>query len=105
VAVDYNIFLVTRIREETLHHGDTRRAVVTGLTATGGVITSAGIVLAATFATLAALPLIAYAEIGIAVALGLLIDAILVRAVLVPALGIDLGHRLWWPSRLGDGRA
>jgi RND superfamily putative drug exporter len=100
LGVDYNIFLATRIREDAVHRGDTRMAVRTALAATGGVITSAGLVLAGTFAALAALPLIAYAEIGIAIAVGVLIDTTIVRAVLVTALGLDIGRWIWWPSRL-----
>jgi RND superfamily putative drug exporter len=100
LGVDYNIFLASRIREEAVAVGDTRVAVRTALAATGGVITSAGVVLAGTFAALAALPLIAYAEIGVAVAVGVLMDAIVVRAVLVTAVTLDLGRWTWWPSRL-----
>src|SRR6185503_13290371 len=97
---DYNIFLATRIREEAVAGGDTRVAARTALAATGGVITSAGLVLAGTFAALASLPLIAYAEIGVAVAVGVLMDTTLVRAVLVTALTLDLGRWTWWPGRL-----
>jgi RND superfamily putative drug exporter len=100
LGVDYNIFLATRIREEAAALGDSRAAVRAGLATTGGVITSAGLVLAGTFAALAALPLIAYAQIGIAIALGVLVDTTIVRAVLVPALGLDLGRWLWWPGAL-----
>jgi hypothetical protein len=100
LGVDYNIFLATRIREEAVAGGDTRVAARTALAATGGVITSAGLVLAGTFAALASLPLIAYAEIGVAVAVGVLMDTTLVRAVLVTALTLDLGRWTWWPGRL-----
>jgi RND superfamily putative drug exporter len=100
LGVDYNIFLATRIREEARRLGDTRVAVRDALVATGGVITSAGLVLAGTFAALASLPLIAYAEIGVVVAIGVLIDTAIVRAVLVTALTIDLDRWTWWPSRL-----
>ena len=99
LGIDYNIFLMTRVREETGKHG-TRRAALIGLAATGGVITSAGLVLAGTFAVLATLPVVAFAEIGFAVALGVLIDTIIVRSVLVTALNLDIGPSIWWPSRL-----
>ena len=102
LGIDYNIFLMTRVREETPAHG-TRRASLIALGATGGVITSAGLVLAATFAVLATLPLVAFAEIGMAVALGVLIDTLVVRSVLVTAINLDVGGRIWWPSRLDRG--
>ncbi|GAB3980838.1 MMPL family transporter [Plantactinospora veratri] len=70
------------------------------LSATGGVITSAGLVLAATFAVLATLPLVMLIEVGFLVAFGVLLDALLVRSVLVPALTLLIGRRMWWPSRL-----
>ncbi|MEV4513586.1 MMPL family transporter [Dactylosporangium sp. NPDC049525] len=100
LGIDYNIFLMTRVREEAVKHG-TRRAALVGLSATGGVITSAGLVLAGTFAVLATLPLTAFAEIGFAVAFGVLLDTIIVRSVLVTALNLDVGERMWWPSALG----
>jgi len=99
LGIDYNIFLMTRVREETPEHG-TRRASLIALGATGGVITSAGLVLAATFAVLATLPLVAFAEIGMAVALGVLLDTLVVRSVLVTAINLDVGSRIWWPSKL-----
>ncbi len=99
LGIDYNIFLMTRVREEALQHG-TRRGALIGLAATGGVITSAGLVLAGTFAVLATLPLVFLAELGFAVAFGVLLDTIVVRSVLVTALNLDLGPRMWWPSRL-----
>jgi RND superfamily putative drug exporter len=99
LGIDYNIFLMTRVREETLRYG-TRDGIFRGLAVTGGVITSAGIVLAATFAVLGVLPLVPLAEIGFAVAFGVLLDTFLVRSVLVPALCTDIGRRIWWPSRL-----
>jgi putative drug exporter of the RND superfamily len=99
LGIDYNIFLMTRVREETLRHGPERGALI-GLAATGGVITSAGLVLAGTFAVLATLPLVAFAEIGFTVALGVLLDTIVVRSVLVTALNLDLGRWMWWPSAL-----
>lgn len=98
LGIDYNIFLMTRVREEA-GRADTRRAAVIGLAATGGVITSAGLVLAGTFAVLATLPLTAFAEIGFAVAFGVLLDTIVVRSILVTALNLDLGDRIWWPAR------
>ena len=99
LGIDYNIFLMTRVREEAQQHG-TRRGALVGLAATGGVITSAGIVLAGTFAALASLPLVAFAEIGFAVAFGVLLDTFVVRSVLVTALSLDLGRWMWWPSKL-----
>ncbi|MFD9965523.1 MMPL family transporter [Amycolatopsis sp. NPDC058986] len=99
LGVDYNIFLVTRVREESLRTG-TRRGALTGLTATGGVITSAGLVLAGTFAAMASLPMVFAAELGFTVALGVLIDTFVVRSVLVTALTLDLGEAMWWPRRV-----
>jgi RND superfamily putative drug exporter len=71
-----------------------------GLTLTGGVITSAGVVLAATFAVLGTLPLVRLAEIGFAVAFGVLLDTVVVRSLLVPAVVLRLGDKIWWPSAL-----
>jgi putative drug exporter of the RND superfamily len=102
LGIDYNIFLMTRVREETLRFG-TRTGILRGLSVTGGVITSAGVVLAATFTVLGVLPLVGLAEIGFAVAFGVLLDTILVRSVLVPALSHDIGRRIWWPSKLATG--
>jgi RND superfamily putative drug exporter len=99
LGIDYNIFLMTRVREETLQHG-TRVGILRGLAVTGGVITSAGVVLAATFVVLGVLPLVFLAELGFAVAFGVLLDTILVRSIVVPALSYDIGRRIWWPSRL-----
>jgi RND superfamily putative drug exporter len=99
LGVDYNIFLMTRVREETLSHG-TRTGVLRGLAVTGGVITSAGFVLAATFAVLGVLPLVFLSEIGFAVAFGVLLDTVVVRSVLVPAICHDIGKSIWWPSKL-----
>lgn len=99
LGIDYNIFLMTRVREETLDHG-TRHGIVRALAVTGGVITSAGIVLAATFVVLGVLPIVFLAEIGFAVAFGVLMDTILVRSILVPALSHDIGKKIWWPSKL-----
>ena len=103
LGIDYNIFLMTRVREETQRHG-TRAGVLRGLAVTGGVITSAGIVLAATFAVLGVLPLVFLAEVGFAVAFGVLLDTLVVRTILVPALSHDIGRAIWWPSTLARGR-
>jgi RND superfamily putative drug exporter len=99
LGIDYNIFLMARVREETLISG-TRRGVVRGLAVTGPVITSAGIVLAGTFSALASLPLIGFTELGFVIAFGVLLDTFLVRTILVPALVIELDRRIWWPSAL-----
>jgi RND superfamily putative drug exporter len=99
LGVDYNIFLMTRVREESLRHG-TREGVLRGLTVTGGVITSAGIVLAATFAALGVIPILFLAQIAFIVAFGVLLDTLIVRSLLVPAAIYDLGRFSWWPSRL-----
>ncbi|WP_415839429.1 MMPL family transporter [Nocardioides zeicaulis] len=99
LGIDYNIFLMTRVREETMAYG-TRKGSLIGLASTGGVITSAGIVLAATFLVLGSLPLVFLAELGVAVALGVMLDTMIVRSVLVTALNLDLGGKIWWPSKL-----
>jgi len=99
LGIDYNIFLMTRVREEA-HRRDTRHGAITGLAATGGVITSAGFVLAGTFAALATIPSTFTTELGFAVAFGILLDTIVVRSVLVTALNLDVGRWMWWPSRL-----
>jgi len=99
LGIDYNIFLMTRVREESARSG-TRQGALTGLAATGGVITSAGLVLAGTFAVLGTLPLVEFTEIGFAVAIGVLIDTIIVRSVLVTSLTLDIGRHMWWPSAL-----
>ena len=99
LGIDYNIFLMTRVREESLKVG-TRAGIIKGLTVTGGVITSAGIVLAATFGVLGILPLVFLAELGFAVAFGVLLDTIIVRSLLVPALVRVIGPKIWWPSKL-----
>lgn len=98
LGVDYNVFLMARVREEAARHG-TREGLLRGLAATGGVITSAGVVLAGTFATLAVLPLISMTELGLVIAAGVLLDALLVRTVLLPALVLLLGDRSWRPAR------
>ena len=102
LGIDYNIFLMTRVREETMTHG-TRKGSLVALAATGGVITSAGLVLAATFGVLATLPLVFLVELGFAVALGVIIDTIIVRSILVTAINLDLGSKIWWPSKLDRG--
>jgi putative drug exporter of the RND superfamily len=99
LGVDYNIFLMTRVREEAIKR-DARHGAIVGLAATGGVITSAGFVLAGTFAVLATIPATFLTEIGFAVAFGILLDTIVVRSVLVTALNLDLGRWMWWPSAL-----
>ncbi|GEK79531.1 MMPL family transporter [Agrococcus baldri] len=99
LGVDYNIFLMTRVREEVAEHGH-REGVLRGLRVTGGVITSAGVVLAATFAALGVIPVLFLLQLAIIVALGVLIDTMLVRSLLVPALALDIGAKTWWPSRL-----
>jgi RND superfamily putative drug exporter len=99
LGIDYNIFLMARVREETHAHG-TRDGVIRGLAVTGAVITSAGLVLAGTFSTLAVLPLVALTEIGFTIAAGVLIDTFIVRSLLVPALVLEIGDRVWWPSSL-----
>ncbi|MEI7624539.1 MAG: MMPL family transporter [Actinomycetota bacterium] len=101
LGIDYNIFLMARVREETLKVG-TRSGMLRGLAVTGGVITSAGIVLAGTFAILAVLPLVFLTELGFVIAFGVLLDTFLVRSVLVPALVFDIGPKVWWPSRLAQ---
>jgi len=99
LGIDYNIFLVSRVREEAARHG-TRRGALTGLSATGSVITSAGLVLAGTFAALGSLPLVFAAQLGFTVAFGVLLDTTIVRSVLVTALTLDVGRWMWWPSKL-----
>ena len=104
LGIDYNIFLMTRVREETLRYG-TRQGIVRALAVTGGVITSAGCVLAATFVVLGVLPIVFLAEIGFTVAFGVLLDTILVRSMVVPALAHDIGKKIWWPSKLAAAGA
>ncbi len=99
LGVDYNIFLMARVREETAQHG-TREGMLRGLAVTGGVITSAGVVLAGTFGVLAVLPLVSITQIGFLVAFGVLLDTLIVRTLLVPAIVLDVGDRTWWPSEL-----
>jgi RND superfamily putative drug exporter len=99
LGVDYNIFLVTRAREDARRVG-TRDGMLSALRVTGGVITSAGVLLAAVFAVLGVLPLITLTQIGVIVCFGVLLDTLLVRTVLVPALAFLLGDRFWWPGRV-----
>lgn len=103
LGIDYNIFLMTRVREESAKVG-TRAGVIKGVTVTGAVITSAGIVLAATFAVLGLLPLVPLAELGFAVGFGVLLDTIIVRSILVPALVHEIGPKIWWPSKLAASK-
>ncbi|WP_440312820.1 MMPL family transporter [Leucobacter chromiireducens] len=102
LGIDYNIFLMTRVREESLAHG-TRQGVLRGLSITGGVITSAGLVLAATFAALSVIPILFLVQIAFIVAFGVLLDTFIVRSLLVPALSYDIGRAIWWPSKLARG--
>jgi RND superfamily putative drug exporter len=99
LGIDYNIFLMTRVREEAHRHG-TRRGALIALAATGGVITSAGLVLAGTFTALATIPMTFLTQLGFAVAFGILLDTFIVRSVLVTALTLDIGRAIWWPSKL-----
>lgn len=99
LGVDYNIFLATRVREEALGHPP-RQAVTRALAVTGGVITSAGVVLAATFAVLGVIPIMFMVQLGFIVAFGVLLDTLVVRTLLVPALAHELGRWMWWPSAL-----
>jgi RND superfamily putative drug exporter len=99
LGVDYNIFLMTRVREEAGRRGH-RVGTLTGLSVTGGVITSAGVVLAATFAALAVLPMVFLVELAFTVAFGVLLDTLIVRSLVVPALTVDIGRTIWWPGRL-----
>ncbi|WP_258803817.1 MMPL family transporter [Pseudarthrobacter sp. NS4] len=108
LGVDYNIFLMSRVREESLKHG-TRPGMLRGLGVTGGVITSAGVVLAATFAALGVIPIMFLVQLAFIVAFGVLLDTVLVRSLLVPALAYDIGPKIWWPGKLSrpdsDARA
>ncbi len=97
LGVDYNIFLMTRAREEAVERG-TREGVLTALESTGGVVTGAGLILAGTFATLTLLPLEELVQIGATVAIGVLLDTFVVRALLIPAITYLCGERAWWPN-------
>jgi putative drug exporter of the RND superfamily len=103
LGVDYNIFLMTRVREEVAIRGH-REGTLAGLTVTGGVVTSAGVVVAATFAALAVIPLVYLAELAFAVAFGVLLDTFVVRTLLVPALTLDIGRFVWWPGKLRNAK-
>lgn len=103
LGIDYNIFLMTRVREESITHG-TRDGVLRGLRLTGGIITSAGLVLAATFTALAVIPVLFLAQLAFIVAFGVLLDTFAVRSLLVPALSYDVGRAIWWPSKLARER-
>lgn len=103
LGVDYNIFLVSRAREESARHG-VHEGMLRGLAATGGVITSAGILLAAVFAVLGVLPLVVLAQIGVIICVGVLLDTLVVRTILVPAIALTLGERFWWPRLVTPGR-
>ncbi|MBJ7354290.1 MAG: MMPL family transporter [Thermoleophilaceae bacterium] len=97
LGVDYNIFLMARVREEAAKFG-AREGMRRGLIVTGGVITSAGVVLAGTFFVMAAMPMTVLTEIGFSIAIGVLFDALIVRTLMVPALGFMLGEKMWWPA-------
>ncbi len=99
LGIDYNIFLMTRVQEEARVLG-TRQGAIIGLTATGAVITSAGLVLAGTFAVMTAVPMIFMVEIGFLVAVGVIIDTFIVRSVLVTALALDFDRHIWWPNAM-----
>ncbi len=103
LGVDYNIFLMSRVREE-VRRAETREAMLRGLAVTGGVITSAGVVLAGTFSILGLLPIVVLRELGFVIAFGVFLDTLIVRSILVPALVFDVGDRVWWPSSLAKGR-
>ena len=105
VGVDYNIFLMARVREESARLRDTHQGVVRGLTTTGGVITSAGVVLGVTFSLFAVLPFLPLVQIAFLIVAGILIDTFIVRALLVPAASYDIGRAIWWPSSLSRQRA
>jgi RND superfamily putative drug exporter len=103
LGIDYSIFLMTRVREESQRVGP-RPGMLIGLAVTGGVITSAGVVLAATFGALGTVPILFLQQIAFLVAFGVLLDTLVVRSLLVPALGYDIGRRIWWPSALSRRR-
>lgn len=103
LGIDYTIFLVHRARSEAAEHG-TRAGIVEAVTHTGGVITSAGIVLAAVFAALGVLPLVTLGQLGLIVGVGVIVDTLVVRTVIVPAIFALVGERIWWPSRPESSR-
>ncbi|HEV2778135.1 MAG TPA: MMPL family transporter [Actinophytocola sp.] len=100
LGVDYTIFLMSRVREETILRGP-REGILTGLSVTGGVITSAGLILAACFSVLAVLPVVNSLHQGVLIGVGVLLDTFLIRSLLVPGLGLHIGPKLWWPARIG----
>lgn len=100
LGIDYNIFLMTRVREETIK-SRVQTGTIKALIVTGGVITSAGIVLAATFAALGIIPILFLVQIAFVVAFGVILDTIIVRSLLVPALTLELGRYMWWPCSIG----
>ncbi|GAA3542231.1 membrane protein [Aeromicrobium flavum] len=100
LGVDYNIFLTARAREEMRRTGDPTKSIVTALAVTGGVITSAGVLLAAVFTVLGVLPLVLLAQLGVVVGFGVLLDTVLVRGVATPAIVSLCGRWFWWPSKL-----
>ena len=99
LGIDYNIFLMTRVREETIRHG-VRKGMIKALVVTGGVISSAGIVLASTFAALYVIPILFLAQMAFIVAFGVLLDTLIVRSLIVPGLTLEIGRYMWWPSKL-----
>ena len=103
LGIDYNIFLMTRVREETIRHG-VREGTLKALIVTGGVISSAGIVLASTFAALYVIPILFLAQIAFIVAFGVLLDTLIVRSLIVPGLTLEVGRRMWWPSKLSKSK-
>lgn len=104
LGIDYNIFLMTRVREETIKLG-VRAGTLKALVVTGGVITSAGIVLASTFAALYVIPILFLAQIAFVVAFGVLLDTVIVRSIIVPGLTLSIGKKMWWPSKLANKNA
>lgn len=103
LGIDYNIFLMTRVREEITKSG-VQAGTIKALVVTGGVITSAGVVLAATFAALSVIPVLFLTEIAFIVAFGVLLDTIVVRSLLVPALTLEIGRSMWWPAKISKKR-
>ena len=100
LGVDYGIFLMHRMREEALHGAEPTEAALSALRTTGGVIASAGLVLAATFAVLTSMPMVQLVELGFVIAVGVLLDTFLVRTYLVTSASVALRRRVWWPGRL-----
>ena len=98
LGIDYTIFLVHRARSEAALRG-TREGMIEAVAHTGSVITSAGIVLAAVFAALGVLPLVTLGQLGLIVGVGVIVDTLVVRSIIVPAIFALLGDRIWWPGR------